>query len=232
MKLSSRAASAMNGAGANWPCSGVRRRIASAGGMSQRSIRPWRAASATVSSWRVRTRKVVSVRCVPWPSPSRFLTPTATRPRCTSTALPRRSSSSPATTARTRSPGMNGIQAVARDYADRGVRVLQISSNDAVKLPARFAGGDARAGRRGRVRGAVPVRRVAGGRARVGRQDDAARVRHRRFGRGLQRCAGRRPRRPVAERRVAARGAWTTCSPGGRSRSRRPSRWGARSSGE
>ena len=46
VKPSNRAASAMNGAGANCPCSGVRRRIASAGGSLQRSISPWRAASA------------------------------------------------------------------------------------------------------------------------------------------------------------------------------------------
>ena len=44
------------------------------------------------------------------------------------------------------------IQDVARDYADRGVRVLQINANDARQVPARLARGDAGARRRGRVR--------------------------------------------------------------------------------
>ena len=99
------------------------------------------------------------------------------------------------------------IQDVARDYADRGVRVLQINPNDAARYPrdsleAMRARVDA-----GEFAGPVPVRRDAGGRARLGREDDAGRVRHRRDRRRLPRRAGRRPRRPVAERRLAARGA-------------------------
>ena len=50
-------------------------------------------------------------------------------------AMPRRSSSSPATTAPTRSPGTSGSRAVARDYAPRGVQTLAISSNDAERYP-------------------------------------------------------------------------------------------------
>ena len=72
------------------------------------------------------------------------------------------------------------IQDVARDYADRGVRVLQINANDAVKYPrdsleAMKARVDA-----GEFAVAVPARRDAGGRPRLGRQDDAGRLRHRR----------------------------------------------------
>ncbi len=55
-KPSSRAASAMNGAGGCWPWSGVSRRIASTGVSRSRSISPCRAASAAVSSRRVRRR--------------------------------------------------------------------------------------------------------------------------------------------------------------------------------
>ena len=99
------------------------------------------------------------------------------------------------------------LQDVARDYADRGVRFLQINSNNAEKYPRDSRGRDARAGRRGRVRRAVPGRRVAGGRAGLGREDDAGRVRDRRVRRGLSGRAGRRPRRSLAERGVAAGGA-------------------------
>ena len=72
------------------------------------------------------------------------------------------------------------IQDVARDYADRGVRVLQINSNDAAKYPrdsleAMKARVDA-----GEFASPVPARRDAGGRPRLGRQDDARRLRHRR----------------------------------------------------
>ena len=45
------------------------------------------------------------------------------------------SSCSPATTAPTRSPGTTASLAVARDYADRDVRVLFINSNDAERYP-------------------------------------------------------------------------------------------------
>ena len=45
------------------------------------------------------------------------------------------------------------LQAVARDYADRGVRFLQINPNDGVKHPRDSLGGDEGARGRGRVRG-------------------------------------------------------------------------------
>ena len=62
VKPSRRAASATYGAGGCWPCSGVRRRIASAGASRRRSSSPWRAASAAVSSGRVSVRTAVSLR--------------------------------------------------------------------------------------------------------------------------------------------------------------------------
>ena len=123
------------------------------------------------------------------------------------------------------------LQAVARDYADRGVRFLQINANDAVKLPARLARGDEGARRRGRVRRALPARRDAGGRARLGREDDAGRVRHRRA-RGSSTAARRTP--TTATRRWTRGGCaprWTTCSPAARSPTPRRSRSAARSSG-
>ena len=55
--------------------------------------------------------------------------------RSTATARPPPSSSSPATTARTRWPGTTAWLDVARDYADRGVRVLKINPNDAERYP-------------------------------------------------------------------------------------------------
>ena len=170
----------MCGAGGCWPCNGVRRRIASAGGTRRRSIRNWRAASAAVSSLRVRTRTARSVGWIGWPSPSRCLTPTA-RPTplhvdgARAAVVVFTCNHCPYALA-----WHERIQAVARDYADRGVRVLQINANDAVRYPhdsleAMKARVDA-----GEFAGAVPARRDPGGRARVGRQDDARRVRHRR----------------------------------------------------
>ena len=44
------------------------------------------------------------------------------------------------------------LQDVARDYADRGVRFLQINAERQRQAPARLAGGDEGARRRGRVR--------------------------------------------------------------------------------
>ena len=123
------------------------------------------------------------------------------------------------------------IQDVARDYADRGVRVLQINANDAVKYPrdsleAMKARVDA-----GEFASPVPARRDAGGRPRLGRQDHARRLRHRRLGHRLPRRAGRRPRRPVAERASGCAPRWTTCWPAARSPTPRRSRSAARSSG-
>ena len=48
---------------------------------------------------------------------------------------PRPSSSSPATTARTRWPGTTGSWRLPRDYADRDVTTLFINSNDAERYP-------------------------------------------------------------------------------------------------
>ena len=198
VKLSMRAASPMNGAGANWACSGVRRRIASAGGTFHRSIRPWRAASATVSSWRVRTRKGRERTL-------RAMALAFTLPDTDGNPTPLHVDGAPAAVVVftcNHCPYAlawhERLQAVARDYADRGVRFLQISSNDAARYPR-----DAPDAMRDRVAAGefatpVPVRRVAGGRPRVGRQDDAARVRHRRFRGRVQRRAGLRLRRPDA----------------------------------
>ena len=147
VKPSSRAASAMCGDGGCWPWSGVRRRIASAGASVRRSIRNWRAASAAVSSFRVRTRIGRSVGWSPWPSPSRCPTPTAPR-------LPLHVDGAPAAVVVftcNHCPYAlawhERIQDVARDYADRGVRVLQINPNDA-QVPARLARRHGRASRR------------------------------------------------------------------------------------
>ena len=72
------------------------------------------------------------------------------------------------------------IQDVARDYADRGVRVLQINANDAVKHPRDSLEAMKARVEAGEFAAPVPARRDAGGRARLGRQDDAGRLRHRR----------------------------------------------------
>ena len=99
------------------------------------------------------------------------------------------------------------IQDVARDYADRGVRVLQISSNDAARYPR-----DSLEAMRARVQAGEFARPYLYDETQEVARAWGARTTPDVFvtdasGRRLPRRAGRRPRRPVAERGVAARGA-------------------------
>ena len=124
------------------------------------------------------------------------------------------------------------INDAARDYADRGVRFLAINSNDAERYPRDSYRGDAAAGARRELAAAVPVRPEPGGGARLRRQGDPRRVRGgRRRRAALPRRAGRRLRRPVAGRGLAARCRSTRCSTTARPSRPRPSPSGAPSSG-
>ena len=91
------------------------------------------------------------------------------------------------------------LLAVARDYADRGVRMLLINSNDAERYPRdSFEAMRERVARRRRLAGAVPARRGPVGRPRLRRADDARRLRR---------------RRPTARSPTAARRTPTTATP-------------------
>ena len=133
VKPSSRAASAMYGAGGCWPCSGVSRRIASAG------------ASALALDQELaggQRRRELFAREDPHGA-QRRLNPMAlafTLPDTDGTPTPLHVDGAPAAVVVftcNHCPYAlawhERIQAVARDYADRGVRVLQISANDAVQ---------------------------------------------------------------------------------------------------
>ena len=141
------------------------------------------------------------------------------------------SSSGPATTARTRSPGTTAWSTSPSDYADRGVRFLAVNSNDAERYPARLARRDARALR---ARG-WPFPYLWDASQEAARAWGAQTTPHvfvldadRRCLRGRPR---RRPRGSLAGRRLAARGARRGAR--GREPARRPtpSRSAARSSG-
>ena len=122
-------------------------------------------------------------------------TPRASCTRCRRRARRRRpSSSGPATTAPTRSPGTTGWSTSPATTRERGVRFLAVNSNDAERYPRRLARGDARAGRARGLAVSLSPRREPGGRARVGRPGDAARVRPRR--RPAAPLRGRPRRRP------------------------------------
>ncbi len=100
------------------------------------------------------------------------------------------------------------IQAVARDYADRDVAVLQLISNDETDHPEDSVEAMKRARRRGRARRAVPSRRGAVRRPGLRRDSDARGLRDRPRGRGpLPRRARRRPRRSGGERPLSPGGA-------------------------
>ena len=119
----------MNGAGGCWACSGVRRLIASAGVARQRSIRPCRAASAAVNSLRVSVLWFAMALDFTLPDTSGTPTPLH-EDGARAAVVVFTCNHCPYALA-----WHDRIQAVARDYADRGVRVLQINANDSAKYP-------------------------------------------------------------------------------------------------
>ena len=134
---------------------------------------------------------------------------------------PRRSSSGPATTARTRSPGTTGSSTSPHDYAERGVRFLAVNSNDAERYPADGPEAMRERVERERLAVPVPVRREPGGRRAPG-----ARRRRRTCSCSTPSCGSSTRARPTPTTRtprcgpVAARGARRGAR---RAPSRRPS---------
>ena len=124
------------------------------------------------------------------------------------------------------------LRQVAEDYAPKGVRFLGINSNDSVALPGRLARPHEALRGRPVVADPVPLRRVAGGRARARRGRDPARLRLR-LGRTGSSIRARRTRTTPTRARAPRwlRGAIDAALDGAQPDRRRRRRAAAASSG-
>ena len=129
----------MCGAGGCWPCSGVRRRIASAGvsapALEQELARGERRGELLAREDPHGAQRRLERMALAFTLPDTDGTPTPLHvDGARAAVVVFTCNHCPYALA-----WHERIQAVARDYADRGVRVLQINANDARALPARLA---------------------------------------------------------------------------------------------